>query len=99
MKLNNSVKNSRRCFVLSVDDTNRVTAFVNVLIQVNKRVHLCKKERNVRKRSTKKTKITSIKNGPLYRGPFCLTLLQIIASLLIYILTIKALQDDRYKCQ
>jgi hypothetical protein len=68
MKLNNSV-NNRRCFVLSVDDCNRLTMFVNVLIQVNKRTRLCTQERKARKtKSTKKPKITSLLRSSSFEG-------------------------------
>ncbi len=55
--------------VLSVDYGNKLTLWVQVLMRIDAKVNLCK-GKAPKKKSAKKTEITSINKGSQFRGPF-----------------------------
>ncbi len=68
--LRRNVPQNRRTFVLSVDGCNRLTAFVQVLLQIDKRTHVCKGKRKTQKTKAKeRSTITSIRLGSQRCGP------------------------------
>lgn len=56
---------------LSVDDYDRLTIFVQILVHIDNRVNICK-GKTQKKKSAKKAEITSITKGSQYREPFLL---------------------------
>lgn len=81
MKLRKKACPGKVQLALSVDDIHRITMFVQVLVQIDKRVNPSKKAQKKssvakakadKKEAAKKTEITSITKGPHYREPFFL---------------------------
>ena len=67
MKLKRKACPGKVQLALSVDDIHRITMFVQVLVQIDRRVNPNKK---TQKKSAKKSSITSITKGPQFREPY-----------------------------
>lgn len=70
MKLKRLVQKERNV-MLSIDECNRISMFVQLLIQIDRRVKLCKQKEP---KTKQKSKICLLPKGPRDSGPYIFTI-------------------------